>query len=86
VLKWLRGFDRKGSDETEICPWDARVCIKAIIHNHIDVLSFALDNGCNFGFECHAAVLKSKDPAIINCVNNYYAYLQCMRENAHEEK
>jgi len=84
VLKWLRGFDRE-SDETEICPWDERVCIEAINYNHIDVLVFALENGCDFGDACSAAVLKSKDPAIIDCVNNYYAYLQCLCENAHDE-
>jgi len=80
VLKWLRGIDRDKceieSDETEICPWDERVCIEAITRNHIDVLEFALENGCDFGDGCCAAVLKSKDPAIIDCVDNYYAYLQ----------
>jgi len=77
VLKWLRGVDRNRceleSDETEICPWDARVCIEAIVHNHIDVLEFALENGCDFGDGCRAAVLKSKDPTIVNYVNNHFA-------------
>jgi hypothetical protein len=84
VLKWLRGFDRKGSDETEICPWDARICIDAIlIPNHIDVLEFALENGC-WESECRA-VLKLKDHAIIGRINNYYADLQLRRENGHNE-
>lgn len=52
------------------------------MRNHID----ALENGCKFGDGCGAAALQSKDPAIIDCVNNYYAYLQYMRENTDEEK
>jgi len=62
------------------------VCIEAINYNHMNVLEFALENGCDFKAGCHAAILKSKDSAIIDCVDNYFAYLQCLRENAHEVK
>jgi len=68
ILKWLRGVDRNKygieSDETEICPWDERVCSEAASQGHIDVLMFALENECNVSDD----VLKSEDPIVINCV------------------
>jgi hypothetical protein len=51
VLRWLRGFDRKTcglpSNETEICPWDERLCQLAFEQNRKIILEFALENGCD---------------------------------------
>jgi hypothetical protein len=77
VLKWLRLIDRnkyKLESRNRNMAWDARVCIEAIHYNHVDILSFALNNGCNWVND--AVVGKSKDPAIINRVDNYYESLR----------
>jgi len=65
TLKWLRGIDRDkwmlGSDETEICPWNERLCVKAIEHEHIDILMFAMEYGCEFGSACRKAIDRKED-------------------------
>ena len=38
-LKWLR---------SEGCPWDARACAGAALDGHLDVLQWAIDNGCPY--------------------------------------
>lgn len=52
ILKWLRGIDRNqwtiGSTETEICPWNAQTCANAIYHFEVDILMFAVENGCEY--------------------------------------
>lgn len=49
VLRWLRGFDRNTcglkSDETEICPWNKDLCLKAIECNKPYMFDFAIKNG-----------------------------------------
>jgi hypothetical protein len=75
ILKWLRGFNRNKfeikSDETEICPWDEKVCLSAIINGNINILKFALENGCPFGTRSHASIAKSKNKVIKNYVKDF---------------
>uniref|UniRef100_A0A6C0CA36 Uncharacterized protein n=1 Tax=viral metagenome TaxID=1070528 RepID=A0A6C0CA36_9ZZZZ len=60
VLKWLRGVDRKTcglkSNETEICPWNEQVCLNAIKEGYIDILEFAVKNGCPFGINSYSSI------------------------------
>jgi len=76
VLKWLRGVDRDKcgleSDETEICPWDDNIFLSAIQTDSIDILAFALSNGCEFTPRCYEAVIKSGNTDMINCVTKHY--------------
>ena len=32
----------------EGCPWDARACAGAALDGHLDVLQWAIDNGCPY--------------------------------------
>jgi len=80
ILRSARGVNRDicelESDETEICPWDERVCLEAIRFNHIDILTFALENSCPFGRLCSDAASKSKNPEILDCVIGHYESLR----------
>uniref|UniRef100_A0A6C0C9E5 Ankyrin repeat protein n=1 Tax=viral metagenome TaxID=1070528 RepID=A0A6C0C9E5_9ZZZZ len=74
VLKWLRGFDRNKykikSEETEICPWSELVCCYAIKQGYIEMLKFAIDNGCEFGEYSRNALANQNNPAILDCVKH----------------
>ena len=39
ILKWLR---------SEGCPWNKWACFKAALNGHLDVLQWAIDNGCPY--------------------------------------
>jgi hypothetical protein len=75
VLKWLRGIDRDicalGSDETDICPWDDNVCLEAIKFHRVDMLKFALENGCELNSTVYDKAIRSKNSDIVDCVKKY---------------
>uniref|UniRef100_A0A6C0C6C1 Ankyrin repeat protein n=1 Tax=viral metagenome TaxID=1070528 RepID=A0A6C0C6C1_9ZZZZ len=76
VLKWLRGISRDTcnikSSITEICPWDESVCSEAIEYRYVDILRFAIINGCPFSKISYDAAIASGNTEIIDCVNEYY--------------
>jgi len=61
VLKWLRNIDnyrstcKLQSDETEICPWDESVCLKAIKCKNLEILKCVVENGCEYGAATYVA-------------------------------
>jgi len=79
VLRWLRGFDRDTcelkSNETEICPWNEKVCLDAIYYGNVDVLKFALENGCENGDDCFKATMTANNDDIFGCFEDYYSRL-----------
>lgn len=76
VLRWLRGFDRGqwNIDATEIgvCPWNSHVCANAIRSGHVEILEFALKNGCEFSDECHGIAIRRNQKEIVTCIRKFY--------------
>jgi len=72
MLRWLRGFDRNkydlDIDENDICPWDSNVCLEAIGFGKVDILEFAIQNGCEFSSKCHVAVTESENDMVKDLV------------------
>jgi len=58
ILKWLRDINNfrsscsLASNETELCPWNVETCYRAMEYGYLDVLKFAIENGC----EHHGAI------------------------------
>jgi len=75
VLRWLRGFDRDiCSKEYGICDWDDRVYIDAIEFDRVDILEFALKNGCPFDETCYRLACESENNNIVACAEKYYSF------------
>jgi len=77
ILKWLRRIDRDvcglKSNEKGICRWDEDVCYLAINYCYVDILEFALENGCKFSNRCYQYALESGNNSIIACVKKHYS-------------
>jgi hypothetical protein len=66
ILKWLRNIDgyrsncKLISNETELCPWNERVCLQAIKNHNLPILKLAIENGCDYGNATKCAAILSK--------------------------
>jgi hypothetical protein len=75
IFKWLRNINnyrsmcKLVSDETDICPWDERVCLKAIKSGNISILKLAIENGCEYG----DATLSAVEGCKFNNIKEYFA-------------